>query len=81
MTRPVTLCQHDPKLSSVGADVGTVVGTNVGAAVERGPCVALGTSAEVSASELLCTEREREDDEEELTTRDGESATVFVLLT
>ena len=26
------LCQHDPKLSSVGADVGTVVGTNVGAA-------------------------------------------------
>ena len=40
-------------------------GTNVVEAVERGPCVALGTSAEVSASELLCTEREREDDEGE----------------
>merc|ERR1719487_832900 len=32
VTRPVTLCQHDPKLSSVGTGDGTAVGTPVGAA-------------------------------------------------
>ena len=37
-------------------------GTNVVEAVERGPCVALLASAEVSASELHALEREREDD-------------------
>merc|ERR1719487_1756421 len=32
VTRPVILCQHDPKLSSVGTGDGTAVGTPVGAA-------------------------------------------------
>ena len=56
-------------------------GTNVVEAVERGPCVALGTSAEVSASELLCTERERQDDEGERTTRVEHVSPRVVLLT
>merc|ERR1719487_811139 len=33
VTRPVILCQHDPKLSSVGTGDGTAEGTYVGSAV------------------------------------------------
>ncbi len=56
-------------------------GTNVVESAERESCVALGTSAEVSASELLCTEREREDDEGERTTRVERVSPRVVLLT
>merc|ERR1719487_2197159 len=47
VTRPVILCQHDPRLSSVGTGDGAVVGTAVGAAEIVGALVGVDEGGDV----------------------------------